>query len=160
MKASNMVVSLSVFVVLVSCSRLQEESQEAARRNAEKNTLTLTCIPPEGMAGNAAIVKGVLKLEKQPTDQYLATGKVDILIGGLGPAKVLDKKGVEVGGVYDRIPGAQNRQALEEHLNLRAVDENHPISILINFKSPLFVVEYKGKSYQTHCKHKVSLDNR
>ncbi|MEI8027836.1 MAG: hypothetical protein WCI18_15915 [Pseudomonadota bacterium] len=155
----SMLVSLAVLAGLVSCGRTQENSAEAEKKAAdqEKGTLALTCTPPVGLAGNAASVTGVLTLEMQPSHVYLAKGNLDVLIGGSTAKKVLDKKGIAVAGIYDRISTSPDRPAVEEYLNLGAVDVKIPLNIIANFKAPLYDVEYNGVSYLTECTYKVSL---
>ncbi len=156
-----MIASLSVVVGLVSWSQAQENDAEAAIKgaNQEKGTLALTCASPVGLAGYAATVSGVLSLEMQPSHVYLAKGNLDVSIGGPTAAKILDKKGIAVRGIYDIIPSSPGRPEIEEYLNLGAVDVKIPLSIAANFKVPFYDVEYNGVSYLTECTYKVSLES-
>ena len=161
MKFGQILVSASAVVMLVSCGQVQQKSVEADSKNISqpKGTLKLTCTPPAGLAGNAATVSGILKLEKHPSNVYLAKGNLDIFIGGSTSAKILDKKAVPVSGIYDRILSSTDGAEIDAYLNIGATDLRIPISISANFKATRFDVEYKGVSYLTQCTHEITLDN-
>ena len=152
------IASLFVLVGLVSCGQSQENSAETAIKgeDQEKGTLVFTCTPPVGVSGNTATVNGVLKIEKQPSQVYLAKGSLDILIID-SAAKILDKKVISVSGIYDRIPASLGSPVKEEYLNLGTTDVKIPFNMVASFYAPNYDIEYKGASYRTACTLKVSL---